>query len=186
MNTATKSRKAVKLVTIIYAYVFKHLNRVCFVVLSDEGQKKVDSDPNYSPKQEDTYNTCFDNGKGSCTCRGNAEFHLECYHIKQLAPVAVARLAKAQAKATSEKVVRNRATAEAMLEPRTSHEEWIEYEIAATTAAARSANRHSAEKLTERYEDADYAAWLKATGRERNMNREEYDREFDPNGLNLL
>lgn len=97
---SAKRRKTAKSVTVLYSYVFKHLNRACFVVLSDEGQRRVDSDPNYSPKQEDTYNTCFDNGQGSCTCKGHAEFHLECYHIKQLAPIAKAKLASVHAKVT--------------------------------------------------------------------------------------
>lgn len=98
MTTSTKSRKAttkVQAIVILATYIFKHLNRICFTVLSSDGVTK--------------YNTCFENGRGSCTCEGNAVWHKECRHIKYLAPIATAKLAarneRAQAVKEAQRVI---------------------------------------------------------------------------------
>lgn len=78
-NTKVRKAQATKIVVILAAYIFTHINRVCFIVLSSDGTTR--------------YNTCFTNGQASCTCDGNAIWHKECCHIKQLAPLAAEKLA---------------------------------------------------------------------------------------------
>lgn len=78
--TTTTTKKQVQ---VLATYTFKRINRVCFTVLSSNGS--------------DRYNTCFDNGKGSCTCPAK----VSCYHLTQLAPRAAALIEAKETKAAN-------------------------------------------------------------------------------------
>lgn len=79
-----QSQKKVQVVT---TFTFNHVDRVLFVVKS-------------SQDEDVTYNVCFSNGRGSCTCDGHEKYHKECYHMLQLRPryeaIKAERLARAR------------------------------------------------------------------------------------------
>lgn len=81
------TKSATKVVAILATYVFAHINRVCFTVLSSDGVTR--------------YNTCFTNGHGSCDCPARGE----CYHLRQLAPIAAEKLEKRNAVAAAQAIV---------------------------------------------------------------------------------
>jgi hypothetical protein len=70
-------------ITVLAIYTWKHNpDRICFTVRSSDGQSE--------------YHTCFEHGRGACTCDGNAKWHKECKHIKGLRQVAAEKLAARQ------------------------------------------------------------------------------------------
>src|SRR6266704_1143892 len=77
---ATKTQKQVQ---VLATYTFKNRNRVCFTVLSSNGS--------------DRYNTCFDNGRGACSCPARGG----CYHLTQLAPRAARIIEEQETKAAN-------------------------------------------------------------------------------------
>lgn len=186
MTATTKTRKAntkaQKTVTVLYTYIFKHLNRVCFTVLSYEGQHKVDRDERIV--EADTYNTCFNNGKGSCTCRANAEFHLECYHITQLAPIAAAKLAAKEATHTTP-ISEPKTEKDASLQAEWGSPVYDKAHYTAKFARADAMNAAYNRQLTPvpgkdgLYVPEDAPTFEK-------MDRAAYDAMFDPSGLAFL
>lgn len=71
---------ATKIVQVLATYRFTKIARICFEVLSSKGT--------------DRYHTCFDGSteRGSCDCPSRTE----CYHIKQLRPIAESYFAERQ------------------------------------------------------------------------------------------
>src|SRR6266704_6775731 len=91
--------KAQKTVQVLVTYTFKHVNRVCFTILSSNGTDK--------------YNCCFDDGKAACDCPSTSK--KGCYHINQLRPRYDAIMAKREAARTRDAALAKAQTESAAL-----------------------------------------------------------------------